>query len=231
MSNQDIFTKRHIDPSKMGKIESLLVHFNLPSKAVDYYREHQLMLKGVVVGIIFLIVAVSLYDSWRSQRIESASLSLSKALDQAEDSRKAALAEVKKEYSGTASGVWAEVELAHLDMKNKAFADAEKKYAELHKKVDVANPLFALTLYGIAQAQEAQENLDAAYMSYTKLKDVEAYRMTGYFGMARIHEKKNELEKALGIFNQYKSFLNSPDADKNAIGLVDEKIARVKAKQ
>ena len=231
MSNLDVFEKKHIDPSKMGRLESLLVHFNVPSKALDYYREHQIWIKRALFGLVLLVVVVSLYDSWRTKQIDQASLSLSQALEQSDSTIKDALQNVQKQYTGTNSGLWAEIELAHLDMKNKNFADAEKKYTQLKTKLDVGNPLFALTLYGTAQAQEAQKNYTDAYASYNQLKDIEAYRLTGYLGMARMYEVQNELDKALGIYGQFKTYLTSPEADKTTLALVDEKIARIKAKQ
>ena len=231
MSNLDVFEKKHIDPSKMGRLESLLVHFNVPSKALDYYREHQIWIKRSLFGLVLLIVVVSLYDSWRTKQIDQASLSLSQALEQSDSTIKDALQNVQKQYPGTNSGLWAEIELAHLDMKNKNFADAEKKYTQLRTKLDVGKPLFALTLYGTAQAQEAQKNYTDAYASYNQLKDIEAYRLTGYLGMARMYEVQNELDKALGIYGQFKTYLTSPEADKTTLALVDEKIARIKAKQ
>jgi tetratricopeptide (TPR) repeat protein len=116
-------------------------------------------------------------------------------------------------------------------VKNKDFPLAAQKYSEIHKDLKPTNPLYALTLYGIAGAEESQEKYDAAYSAFEKLKDIEGYQLTGYTGMARIHEIRGDVEKALGIYGQFLTILGDAEEKAGQRGVVEEKIARLKAKQ
>lgn len=231
MTGQSVFEKRHIDPSKMSKFEGLLEHFNLPPKVVAYYRENKKTVKLTAVMVVGVVVAVSLYGSWREQKIEEGGSALTLALALPADQQQQALVKVSESYASTPSGHWAQIELAHLDMKTKAYGEAVKKYTTIKNKLKADNPALPLVIYGIAQAEEAQANYDAAYAAYSQLKDIEAYRLSGYTGMARIHEIKGELDKALAVYGQFTTLLSDPTANAETKRIVDEKIARIKAKQ
>jgi predicted negative regulator of RcsB-dependent stress response len=231
MSGQSAFEKRYVDPKEQSDVEGLLELFNLPPKVISFLRENKRAVQVAGVVVIATIVAFSLYGSYKEKRIEKAASSLTLALKETGTMQNEALERIAKEFAGTASGVWAKVELAHLSMKAKDFKLASEKYSAIHKDLKVSNPLFALTLVGIAQAEEALENYDAAYAAFERLKDVEGYQLTGYTGMARIHETKGDFEKALGIYGQYLSILGDTAEVAGQKTIVEEKIARIKAVQ
>ncbi len=231
MTGQSVFEKRHIDPSKMSKFEGLLEHFNLPPKVVAYYRENKKTVKISAVLVVAVVVAGSLYNSWRVKRIEEGGSALTLALALPADQQQQALVKVSESYAATPSGLWARIELAHLDMKTKAYDQAVKKYTAIKDKLSADNPALPLVIYGIAQAEEAQDHYDGAFAAYSQLKDQEAYRLSGYTGMARIHEMKGELDKALAVLDQYANLLKDPTASPEAKRIIDDKIARIKAKQ
>jgi predicted negative regulator of RcsB-dependent stress response len=231
MSGQSAFEKRYVDPRDQSNVEGLLEHFNLPPKVISFLRQNKRAVQVVLSVVILAIVTFSLYGSYREKQIEDAASELTLALKETGTSQTEALQRVADEYAGTTSGAWAQVELAHQAVKNKDFPLAAQKYSEIHKDLKPTNPLYALTLYGIAGAEESQEKYDAAYSAFEKLKDIEGYQLTGYTGMARIHEIRGDVEKALGIYGQFLTILGDAEEKAGQRGVVEEKIARLKAKQ
>jgi predicted negative regulator of RcsB-dependent stress response len=231
MSGQSAFEKRYVDPKEQSDIEGLLELFNLPPKVIAFLRKNKQAVLVAVAAVIATIVAFSLYGSYAEKRIEKAASALTLALKETGSAQSEALERVAKEFAGTSSGLWARVELAHISMKAKEFKLAAEEYSAIHKDLKVSNPLFGLTLVGMAQAEEAQEKYDAAYAGFENLKAVEGYQMIGYTGMARIHETKGEFEKALGIYGQYLSILGDDGDAAGKRSIVEEKIARIKAIQ
>lgn len=231
MSGQSAFEKRYVDPKEQSDVEGLLEHFNLPPNVISFLRQNKRAVQVCLAVILITVVAVSLYGSYREKRIEDAASALALALKETGTAENTALLQVAEKYEGTASGTWAKVELAHLAMKEKDFAGAAAKYSEIHKKLKADNPLYALTLFGVAQAEEARQQYDAAYIAFESLKDIEGYQLTGYTGMARIHEIRGEDEKALGIYGQYLTITDDSAQSAGSKGLVEEKIARIKARQ
>ncbi len=231
MSGQSAFEKRYIDPKEQSDVEGLLELFNLPPKVISFLRENKRAVQVAIAVVIVAIVSFSLYGSYKEKRIENAASSLTLALKETGTAQSEALERVANEFAGTASGVWANVELAHISMKAKDYQLAAEKYAVIHQELNVSNPLFGLTLVGMAQAKEAQGNYDTAYADFERLRDVEGYQLTGYTGMARIHETKGEFEKALGIYGQYLSILGDTPEVAGQKAVVEEKIAQIKAVQ
>ncbi len=231
MSGQSAFEKRYVDPKEQSDVEGLLELFNLPPKVITFLRNNKRAIQIVLALVLIAIVSFSLYGSYKEKRIEKAASSLALALKETGSAMSEALTNVANDYDGTASAQWAKVELAHLDMKARKFENASQKYMAINKKLKIDNPLFALTLYGSAQAEEAQGNGDAAYTLFEQLKDVEGYQLTGYLGMARIHEANGDIEKALGIYGQYLSVIGDDPNSSGQKALVEAKITRLKARQ
>jgi len=231
MSGENAFEKRYVDPKDQSKIEGILELFNLPPKFIAFLRVYK---KTIQIGLVIVALAVvsgSLYTSYRERQIEDGASALALALKETGSAQAEALQHVAEKYISTPSGLWAKVELAHMAMAERKFGEASSGYAAIHKEVKKENPLFPLTLYGIAQAEEAQGNGDAAYASFDQLKSVAGYELTGYTGMARILEAKGEVDKALGIYGQYLAVLGVAPENAGQKALVDAKIARLKARQ
>ncbi|WP_167505803.1 tetratricopeptide repeat protein [Desulfosediminicola flagellatus] len=231
MSGQSAFEKRYVDPKDQSDVEGLLEHFNLPPKVIAFLRANKRAVQIVLAVIISLIVAVSLYDSYKEKKIENAASNLALALKESGEEQKNALQRVVDNYSGTDSAVWATVELAHLEMKTKNYDAAATMYADIHNSLKADNPLFGLTLFSLAQAEEAKKDYEAALAGFEKLKDLDGYQLTGYTGIARIYETQGELDKALGIYGQYLAVIGDNNNAGNAKAFIEEKIARIKARQ
>lgn len=231
MSGQSAFEKRYVDPKEQSDVEGLLEHFNLPPKVIAFLRENK---RAVQVGIavaITAVVAVSLYDSYRESHIEKGASSLALSLKETGAEQKKALQRVADKYASTASGVWAKVEIAHLEVKEKNYQAASALYSDVHSGVKPDNPLYALTLVGIAQCEEAQKNYTAALGAFEKMQQIEGYQLTGYTGVARIYEAQGDFDKALGIYGQYLTVIGDDAESSNAKTIVEAKIARLKARK
>lgn len=231
MSGQSAFEKRYVDPKEQSDVEGLLELFNLPPKVISFLRNNKRAVQIGLALIIIIVVSVSLYGSYKEKKIEAAASTLALALKETGTAQNDALKGVVEKYAGTASAQWAKIELAHLAMKARDYTGASIRYTEIHKELKASNPLYGLTLFGMAQAEEAQGNSDAAYALFEELKDVEGYQLTGYTGMARIYEAKGEFEKALGIYGQYLTVIGDSADTAGQKAQIEEKISRIKARQ
>lgn len=231
MAGESAFNKRHVEASTLSDVEGLLEHLNLPPAAISYIRKNKRMVQIVIAVVIAAIVAWSLYGSYREKRIERASSALAVALEKGPAEKAAALEKVFADFAGTSSALWAKVELAHLDMQNGKFAEAAGKFSKIKEDLDAADPLYALTVFGIAQAQEANHDYQEATATYGLLKDIEGYQLIAHTGIARIQETQGETAKAIETLNKYLASLDgTPAVDANK-KFVEEKLARLKVRQ
>ena len=231
MAKSDVFQKKHIDPSQMGKLESLLVHFNLPSPVIEGYRAHRSLIHAGIVGLIVLVVALSLYNSWRSERIEKSASALSAALSQEKSKLADNLARLMDTYPRTNAALWAEIELARLAMDNKDYGKAASSYAALVDKVGGGNPLQPLLLNALAQAQEAAGKYDQAIAAYEKLQKHPAYQFIACLGLGGQYEAKKEWDKAIAIYEDYKGQLTGQANNQEAAAMLDAKILQLRIRQ
>ncbi len=229
MAGNSAFDKRYIEPKKKSQVEGLLEHFNLPPKTIDFLIDNMVPVVTVLVVVIVGIVAYSIYGSYRAKKHESGASALALAMQKSGSARTDALQKVVKEYSGTTSGTWARIDLANQSMQDKDYAKAADLYAKVNSELSAENPLFALSLYGLAQAREAGAKYDDAYSAYEKLKSQAGYRLIGYDGMARALEAQGKKEKALGIYGQYLAELGDSPANAQKKREVEQKIANLKA--
>lgn len=231
MAGESAFDKRHVEASSLSEVEGLLEHLNLPPAAIKYIRSNKKKIQIISAIILVAVVLWALYDSYRGKRIEEATSALSAALQKGPEEKVSALDKVIQDYSGTSSALWAKVELAHLDMQNTKFADAADKYQKIHDDLKKSDPLYALTLYGFAQSKEANHDYKEAIEAYQKLKDIEGYQSIAIIGKARIEETEGKMDKALETLNGYVATLADKPATDPGKRYVEEKIARLKARQ
>lgn len=231
MAGESAFDKRHVEASALSGVDGLLEHLNLPPAVISSIRKNKTTLQIAAGLVITSIVVWSLYGSYREKKIEKASSALAVAMQKGPSERAAVLEKVAADFSGTSSAVWAQVELAHLDVQNGKFAEAAEKYNRLKQDLDADTPLYALTIFGIAQAHEANHAYKEAIEAYQLLKDIKGYQAIGYTGMARIQETQGEIAKAMETLNGYFATLaGEPATDANK-RFIEEKLARLKARQ
>lgn len=231
MSGQSAFDKRYVDPKDQSQVEGLLEHFNLPPKLISFLRENKRAVQIALAIVVIAVVSGSLYKSYRESQIEKAASALALALKETGSEQIGALQRVAEEYSSTSSGLWAKVEIAHLELKEEKYQAASQKYAEIHQEVSNKNPLFGLTAVGIAQAEEAQKNFSNAIEAFEKLQQIEGYQLIGYTGVARIYETQGNFEKALGIYGQYLSIIGDDPGQAASRQIAEQRISRLKARK
>ncbi len=150
---------------------------------------------------------------------------------QADNGKKAAsLAGVTDKYGSTTSAQWARIELAHLDMKNGAYAAAAGRYLDELKSVGKTSPLYSLLLFGAGQALEADKKFAEATVQYDLLKEIKGYDHIGYTGLARIEETQGNFEKAHTIYNNFLLNVGDDPAAAQARSEIEARIAQLKTR-
>ncbi len=231
MAGESAFDKRHVEASTLSDVEGLLEHLNLPPAAIKFIRTHKQKLQIVAGLVLVLVVALAVYDSYRDKRIEAAASALAVAQQKGPEEKAGALEKVVSDFSGTTSALWAGVELAHLDMQTGKFAEAADKYQKMRNDLDKTDPLYALTIFGFAQAREGNHDYPEAFASYQELKDINGFQVIGYTGMARVQEAQGKVDDALETLNGFLATLAEKPATDPGKQFIEEKISRLKARQ
>lgn len=232
MSNaESAFDKKLTPDTTLDKIEAVLEHLNLPPKALAFFRRNYRTIQVVLVILIASVISWSLYSSYVEKRIENSSAALSEAMEKSGPEKAANLEKVVSEFEGTASGLWARVELAHIDMQENRFSEAADRYRGVLAEVGEKSPLYPLVLFGLAQALEAGGEADQAVAEYDRLKDFVGYEAIGYQGMGRIEENRGNLDKAIAIYNNFLLSAGDNPSLSQASVSIQSRIAHLKARK
>lgn len=231
MAGESVFEKRLTAETTMDRVEGLLEHFNLPPKVITFIRKHAKILKIGISCLVVVIVATSLYGSYREKRRDEAASALAMAMQLTEEGRGEALGKVVADYASTTSGLWARIELAHLEMGKGAFASAASKYREILVQSDSKSPLYGLLLFSLAQAFEGDKKYLEAAAEYDRLKGIKGYEILAYQGMARLEESQGNLDKAIAIYNNFLLSIGDDPSLAQAKEQVEGNVARLKARQ
>ncbi|MDD3814355.1 MAG: tetratricopeptide repeat protein [Desulfocapsaceae bacterium] len=229
MAGQSAFDKQRIQESSYSDSSGLLEHLNLPPVVIRFVKKNKKNLQIGTIVVAVVVVSLTLYSSYRSNRIQKASAALSVAMQTSVPERHQALVAVANDYSGTPSAHWAKAELAHELMKDGKFKEAAEQYGAVRKKINASNPLFALLTFGLAQANEAAGAFDAAILEYKALQKIAGYEGEGFTGLARINEAQGNMKEAIAVYEEYLSTFTGQNQNDPAKIAVDEKIARLKA--
>ncbi len=227
MAKEDIFDKEYVDERDKNNLEGLLEQLNLPPAVIKFVKDNKRLLQITIGVIVVVVVAWSLYGSYRDNRIEKSSEALSTALELEGRPMLDKLAEVEEEFSGTSSAVWAQINGAQELMKSSKMEEANKKFKSVREDLGKSSLLQPLVSLGIAQSAEASANYQEAAGEYQKLVEVEGYQDIGYLGVARIHELQGNTDKALEVYQNYLATIDPAAALQRV--MVEEKIARIKA--
>lgn len=231
MSTESAFNKRLTEETTMDQVEGLLEHFNLPPKAITFIRKNQRMIQVVIGLVVVAVVAWSLYGSYVEKQREAGATALSLAMERPDSEKAVALAGVIEKYGSTTSATWAEVELAHLDMRNGSFDDAAAKYSGLAVQLKDSNPLKPLAIYGLAQAYEAGNKYSDAEVQYNLIKEIKGYEAIGYIGLGRLEEAQGNIDKAIAVLNNFVLAAGDDPSFTQSRSEIESKIARLKALQ
>lgn len=230
MAGESAFNKKLNAETSMDKVEGLLEHLNLPPKAIDFIRDKQRILQIGIAIVVAGVIFWALYGSYRENKQEESSTALAMALQTDNAGRVEALRKVAEKYAGTSSALWARIDIAQLDMKNGAYNDAAKKYAEVLPDIKTSNPLHPLVVFGLAQALESDKRFEEAAKQYDALKNVKGYEQIAYTSRGRIEEEQGHIDKAIAIYNDFLLFINDDAAFAQAQAELKARVARLKAR-
>lgn len=229
MSERSAFEKIHVEESEKADLGGVLEQLNLPPAAVTFVRENKRLVQILIAAIVIIVVAWSLYDSYRDKKIEEGSSALSVAVDIEDTQAKIdQLMSVSSTYARTSSAQWAKIYAAHEMIKTEQKNEALAIYQDILADIDESSPLYPLVTLSLAQGLEIIGNYTEAAAAFENVKNVEGYQDAGYFGLARISEAQGDNQKALEIYQEYLTTLMNV-AEMNQKSLVEEKIARLKA--
>lgn len=221
---ESVFQKKLAPETTIDKVEGVLEHFNLPPKFIAFVRRHLRLIQVVTILVVVSVVSWSLYSSSRDRTVAKASSALALAMEQDGPTRTNELENVVQQYGSTPSALWARIELAHQQMKTREFAEAGNAYAEILGDLKSAHPLYALVLFGLAQAREAEGNYLEATRHYDALKNLQGYEHIGFTAMARLEEMQGNGQQAIAIYN---NLLLAMADNPRFSGMEDEVIARI----
>jgi len=231
MSEESPFNLKHASEVAYVEPSGVLDQLNLHPSVVSFIRENKRMLQVAGVVVIALVVSISLYRSYRENRLENGASSLSISMEAEGDAKIEALQHVVSEFAGTPSALWAETELGHIAMKSGEYAKAATLYQTVRDKIKDSNPMYGLLTFGIAQANEAGKEYASSSAMYAELKAVDGYKDEGYLGMARVLEAQNDRQKALAVYEEYLGTFLGKDINEQAKLMIQEKINRLRVQE
>lgn len=203
MTQENIFTKRHVEPGSDAKRE-LLEQMNLPPKMIAFLRTNSSRIQiGLVVGAC-LSLAWSGYGQYRDAQREKSTAMIFNAMQAKEGAERGGmLQDVIKKYPKAEAGIWAQVELAHAALKAGNHAEASAGYQKVLGQISSDHPLNPLLTYSLAQTYEQSNDLENAKKQYEKLTTLAGFAGEGYLGLGRIAEVNNESAKAKEMYEKY----------------------------
>ncbi len=228
MSEQSAFDQNRIEESAYVEPRGVLDQLNLPPGFVKFVRTNKRMLQISGAVIVTVVIAGSLYQSYRTTRLENAASSLAISMDAAGDEKTKALEHVVSEFTGTPSALWATVELGHMSMKNELYSKAAGYYSQVRADISESNSMYGLLTFGIAQAEEAEKKYGDASTSYSVLKGIEGYKDEGFMGMARVLEAEEKNSAALAVYEEYLGSFLGEDQNPQLKRMIQEKITRLR---
>jgi predicted negative regulator of RcsB-dependent stress response len=231
MSEQGSFNLKQMSEEAYIEPSGILDQLDLSPAVVSFLRKNKRLIQVVVIISVVLVVSISLYRSYRANRLENAANSLSTAMAGEDKTKVKDLENVVAEFSGTPSALWAAIELGHMFMKDEAYAKAATQYSQVRDKVSDSSPMYGLLTFGIAQAYEAVKEYNKSSAAYSTLKEITGYGDEGYLGMARVFEAQGENDKALAVYEEYLGTFLGENSNDRVKTVIQEKITRLRAQK
>jgi len=231
MSEESPFNLKHASEVAYVEPSGVLDQLNLHPSVVSFIRDNKRILQITGVVIVVMVVAISLYKSYRQTRLENGASSLSISMEGDGDTQIEALQHVATDFEGTPSALWADTELGHIAMRAGDYDKAASLYQSVRDKVKDSNPMYGLLTFGIAQANEAGKKYALSSSMYSELRSVDGYKDEGYLGMARVFEAQNENQKALAVYEEYLGTFLGENINERAKLMIQEKITRLRTEE
>jgi len=228
MSEKSAFNPNQLEEKLYVEPKGVLDQLNLPAGVVKFLRNNKTILQITIIVVVITVVTGSLYNSYRTKRMEDSASSFSISMETTGENKVKALQQVVTDYSGTASAFWASTELGHMAMKAGEYKKAGSYYTEVRDEIAETNPMFGLLTFGIAQSEEADKNYSSASATYLTLKGIAGYEDEGYMGMARVFEAQGKNQEALAIYEEYMGSFLGEERNERLTRMIQEKITRLR---
>lgn len=207
MAEQSAFDRENIELQTMSPAPGLLEQFNLPPAVIAFIRRNQRTIWLIVAGCLAIVVAVSVYISYRDYRADKAASALDAALIAKKDSR-LLLEKVGQDYGSTPSGLWAKLELAFLEEKEGKRPEAISRLEAINGDLSAKSLLKPLVLGKLAALYENTRQFDKALTLYTELAAKDGYATEAYRAMGRVNEQLGKKAEALAMYAKYLESVN-----------------------
>jgi len=202
MAEQNAFDRQTIEMNAVVESEGLLEQFNLPPAFIKFLRNNSKTIWIVISCIAVVVVAASLYDSYRTHTLEKAASALDTAL-QSTDNSEELLQGVVGEFSSTPSATWGKIALVKLYQEEKQYDKAVALLVEINADSSLDSLVRPLVAYKLAALYEEQGAMEKALGVYTVLSGMQGFEADAYKAMGRVQESLGNKEQAAAMYKQY----------------------------
>lgn len=202
MADQNALDRRALEMNRMAEPEGLLEQFNLPPSLIAFLRRNSRTIWIILACVAVVVVAVSLWDSYRTYTINKAASALDTAL-QSEGETELLLQAVAEEYSSTPSANLAKIELVKLYQGEENYTEAIALLTQMEADTSLSPLLQPLVTFKLASLYEQQGELTKALGAYTVLSSVEGFEAAAHKAMGRVQESLGNNEQAVAMYTKY----------------------------
>ena len=214
MSEQNAFNRSSFDIPPMAEPQGLLEQFNLPPGLIKFLRNNSKKIWIVVSIIALVVVAISLYNSYRDYKINQAASALHNAL-QSEVNKEAMLQKVSADFSSTPSARLAKIELASYYQQQQQYEKAAALLTELNTITPDSSLLKPLIILKLAGLYEKDNKLEMALGQYTVLSQMTGFEAAAYKAMGLIYEQQDKKEQAIAMYRKFIEIMANDDSAPN----------------
>lgn len=202
MAEQNAFDRKTIEMNTMAESEGLLEQFNLPPAFIKFLRNNSRTIWIVISCVAVVVVAASLYDSYRARTLDKAASSLDAALQDTDNTEKM-LKGVAEEFGSTPSATWAKISLVKLYQDEKQYDKAVALLVEIEADSSLDPLVKPLVTYKLAALYEEQGAMEKALGAYTVLSGMQGFEADAYKAMGRVQESLGNKDQAVSMYQQY----------------------------
>ncbi|WP_319547608.1 tetratricopeptide repeat protein [Desulfogranum marinum] len=202
MAEQNAFDRKTIEMNTMTESEGLLEQFNLPPAFIKFLRNNSKIIWIIIACVAVVVVAASLYDTYRAHTLDKAASSLDAALQNTENAEQM-LKGVVEEFSSTPSATWAKIALVKLYQEQKQYDKAVALLVEIEADSSLDSLVKPLVTYKLAALYEEQGAMEKALGAYTVLSGMQGFEADAYKAMGRVQESLGNKDQAVSMYQQY----------------------------
>ncbi|MEW6218274.1 MAG: tetratricopeptide repeat protein [Thermodesulfobacteriota bacterium] len=227
MADDSAFSKKRLE-TLVAEKQGLLEQLNVPPRAAAFLREHALKLQVAGVVVVLAVVGWQAFSAWQERTADEGAARLALALEAVDSGeRQRLLAEVGDRYGSTGAGLWARLELGHLERQAGRLDEALSHYRAVAEELNRKSPLAPLVELALAVTLEIKGQPGEAMSHYQGLAAWDGFAEQACLGMGRLHEAQGALDQARQTYEAYLA-----RADQNSAlpkERVAERLARLKA--